>query len=63
MITNDVFYKLVYEEDEVYIREENLIDVLKTKNIPNEIIRVPKSEGLSMIREEKINQLLGEKKD
>jgi len=61
MITNDVFYKLVYDNDEVYIREEDLVAILKTKNIPNEIIRVPKSLGETMIREEKINKILGEK--
>ena len=58
---NDVFYKLIYDNDEVYIKEEHLISILKTKNIPNEIIRVLKSEAISMIREEKINKLLGEK--
>lgn len=63
MITNNVFYKLVYEDDEVYIREDHLIEILKSKNMPMEIIRVPESEGLSMIREEKINQLLSEKND
>ncbi len=63
MITNNVFYKLVYEDDEVYIREDHLIEILKSKNIPMEIIRVPESEGLSMIREEKINKLLSEKND
>jgi hypothetical protein len=57
----DVFYKLVYEDNEVYIREDHLIEILKSKNIPMEIIRVPESEGLSMIREEKISKLLGEK--
>ncbi len=63
MITNNVFYTLVYEDDEVYIREDHLIEILKSKNIPMEIIRVPESEGLSMIREEKINKLLSEKND
>ena len=63
MITNNVFYKLVYEDGEVYIREDHLIEILKSKNIPMEIIRVTESEGLSMIREEKINQLLSEKND
>lgn len=57
----DVFYKLVYDNDEVYIREEHLVSILKTKNIPNEIIRVSKKEGLSMIRNEKIDELLGER--
>jgi hypothetical protein len=60
MITNNVFYKLVYEDDEVYIREEDLVAILKTKNIPNEIIRVPESQGLAMIRYEKISKLLSE---
>ena len=63
MITNNVFYKLVYEDGEVYIREDHLIEILKSKNIPMEIIRVTESEGLSMIREEKINKLLSEKND
>ena len=58
-----IFYKLVYDCDEVYVREEHLVDILKSKNIPNEIIRVPKSEGLSMIRHEKIESLLGERND
>lgn len=59
----EVFYKLVYDNDEVYIREEHLISILKTKNIPNEIIRVSKHNVLSMIRNEKINQILGEERD
>jgi hypothetical protein len=61
MITNNVFYKLVYDNDEVYIREEDLVAILKSKNIPNEIIRVPESQGLAMIRYEKISKLLSEK--
>jgi hypothetical protein len=56
----DIFYKLVYKDREIYVREEHLVRILKTRNIPNEIIRVPKSEGSAMIRQEKINQILGE---